>query len=735
MKMNSRCKAIARMFQWSIVLVGILAATLLSPAISHAQTNTPDAPTPLIVSPVDESKRVVLAGNTRPEIRPEFDRGPVDDSFPLNGMQLQLKRSPDREQAAEALADELHRKGSPHFHQWLTSEQYAQQFGVAPEDITKINDWLRSHGFTIDAPNPSRMTIDFSGTADQVREAFGTEIHMLDVKGERHIANVRDPQIPAALAPAIEGIVSLNDFRPRPMVVHRPQYTFPQSGVITGSMFYAVVPADLAKIYQFNPLFSAGITGQGQTIALIEDSDVYNPNDWATFRKTFGLNAYGSPSFKTVHPGGCTDPGVAQFDDEAILDVEWASAAAPSANLLLVSCADTTTVFGVLPALQNLLNEAQVPAIVSISYGECEVFNGAAANAAQKIASLQGVLEGVSIFVAAGDTGPDFCEYGGPATSGLSVNGLASTAYNVAVGGTDFSDTYAGTNADYWSSTNGVNYGSAIGYVPEIPWNDSCASTLIAKFLGYATTYGPNGFCALAGPYFTAPYAGAGGPSNCATGTGIPISDGAIPSDGTCKGWAKPSWQYVLGNPYDGVRDLPDVSLFTSDGAWNHAYVFCDSNTANYGTPCVGAPSNWSLGGGTSFASPIMAGVQALANQVWGGRQGNPNPVYYAIARGEYGANGNKACDSSGSGGPGASCVFNDITIGDSDIDCIDTYGTYNCYDPDASAGVIGVMSLSDSSYQPAFKAGVGWDFTTGIGTVNATNLVLDPIWAEGWLP
>jgi hypothetical protein len=52
---------------------------------------------PLIVGPVNESQRIVLQGNTRPEaLRPEFDRGAVDDSFPLNGIQLQLKRSPQQ---------------------------------------------------------------------------------------------------------------------------------------------------------------------------------------------------------------------------------------------------------------------------------------------------------------------------------------------------------------------------------------------------------------------------------------------------------------------------------------------------------------------------------------------------------------------------------------------------------------------------------------------------------------
>ncbi len=676
----------------------------------------------LVQRSVVESERVVLAGNTRGEVRPEFDRGVIADEFPMRGMQIQLRRSPERQAAAEALAADLTRAGSPSFHQWLSADQYAEQFGAAPEDLARLGDWLRSHGFSVDAPSPSRMSIAFSGTAGQVREAFGTEIHALEVKGQRHLANVSDPTIPAALAPAVEGVVSLHDFQPRPMLAaHKSQYTFPAAGY----SFLAVVPADLATIYHFNPLFAAGITGQGQTIALIEDTNVFDPKDWTKFRKTFGLDTYGGGSMTTVHPGaGCADPGVTGNDSEAILDVEWASAAAPSADLQLVTCADTTTTFGGLIALQNLVNERHPPSIVSFSYGGCEAQLGAAANAAEKAVSLQAALEGVSIFVAAGDTGPDFCDFLAPAMTGLSVNGLASTAYDVAVGGTDFADTYQGTTARYWSNTNQRNFESALSYVPEIPWNDSCASQLISSTMGFAVPYGASGFCAVAGPYFTIPFAGAGGPSNCAIGD----SDAGV-SNGTCQGWPKPRWQHVLGNPSDGVRDLPDVSLFAADGVWNHAYVYCDSDTANYGALCVGPPSNWSLGGGTSFGTPIMAGMQALVNQVWGSAQGNPNPVYYAIARAEYGEHGKPRCDSWVSGGPLGGCVFNDLSAGDNNTDCL---GPYNCFDPDANLGVLGVMSLSDSAYEPAFTAGVGWDFTSGIGSVNATSLVLNPIWDEG---
>jgi subtilase family serine protease len=437
----------------------------------------------------------------------------------------------------------------------------------------------------------------------------------------RHIANMRDPSVPAALAPAIEGIVSLNDFKPKSMVVHRPQYTFPFTGPITGTHLFDVVPIDLATIYNFKPLFAAGFTGRGQTIALLEDTDVYNPNDSVTFRKTFGLDAYSGSSLRTIHPGGCMDPGATSNDFEAEVDVEWASAAAPSTEVELVGCADTTTVFGGLIALQNLVNEPYVPSTVDLSYGLCEAQNGAAANAAYKEAYLQASLEGVSVFVVAGDNGASYCDFLVPAISGVAVNGLASTPFNTAVGGTDFGDTYAGLNSKYWSQSNGPNYGSALSYVPEIPWNDTCVSGLITHFLGYASPFGPNAFCAVANPYFLYPIGGSGGPSNCATGVPITESNGATPSNGTCKGYPKPIWQYVFGNPQDAVRDLPDISLFASDGSWNHAYIFCDSDTANYGRPCVGPPSTWSLEGGTSFAGPIMAGMQALVNQVWGGRQ------------------------------------------------------------------------------------------------------------------
>jgi subtilase family serine protease len=354
---------------------------------------------------------------------------------------------------------------------------------------------------------------------------------------------------------------------------------------------------------------------------------------------------------------------------------------------------------------------------VSISYGECEAYNGATANAAYNSAYSTAVAEGVSVFVSAGDEGAASCDADrSNATHGIGVSAFASTPYNVAMGGTDFGDTYAGTNSTYWSSTNTSTYGSAKSYIPEIPWNDSCASVLIATYEKYSTTYGSSGFCnsRTGKADFLMVVSGSGGPSGCATGS--PSTSGVV--SGTCKGYAKPSWQSVFGNPSDGVRDIPDVSLFAANGVWGHYYVFCWSDTKRGGASCSGAPSTWSGAGGTSFSSPIMAGIQALVNQKNGGPQGNPNYVYYELAANEYGTSGSSSCNSTSGNAAASSCIFYDVTQGDIDVNCS---GSHNCYLP---SGTYGVLSTSNSSYAKAYGTANGWDFSTGIGTVNAYNLV-----------
>jgi subtilase family serine protease len=686
-------------------------ALLASTALTHAETPR------LVTAAVSDAHTVSLSGNTRPEVTTAKDLGPVADSMALTHMQLLLRRPPATEAAFTSLIDDLHNPHAPSFHHWLTAAQVGAGFGPNPADIEAVVTWLQGHGFTVGAVPPSRMMIDFSGTAGQVREAFGTAIHALDVKGVRHIANMTDPKVPAALAGVVQGVVSLHDFRPHPLYKPRPSYTFG-----TSSKTYAVAPADLATIYNLTPLFTAGITGTGQTVVLIEDTNVYNTANWKTFRKTFGLSKYTGGKLTQVHPapvkGGsnCGNPGVLPGNEvEATLDVEWASAAAPNATMELASCTDTETTFGGLIAVQNLIDATTPPTIISISYGECEPYNGAAANAAYNTTYEQAVSEGVSVFVASGDSAAASCDDGNTAaTHGITVSAFTSTPYNVSVGGTDFGDFFANDISTYWASTNSKTYGSALSYIPEIPWNDSCAGALVTAYLGESEPYGSSGTCNnsnYSGLVDT--IGGSGGPSGCATGA--PSVAGVV--SGTCKGYAKPSWQSIVGNPSDKVRDIPDVALFASNGFLSHYYIFCDTDGSD-GVSCSGKPDTWSGAGGTSFASPIMAAIQALVNEKQGGAQGNPNTVYYALAKTEYGKSGSTNCNSTLGNGVASTCIFYDVTKGDMDLPC---EGKYDCYLP---SGTYGVLSTSTKKDAIAYGTGVGWDFSTGIGSVNATNLV-----------
>jgi len=710
------------------VVLALLAVVFGTCNMAAGQAFDDVSPASQIAQPINEGKLAQLRGNTRPEARPSNDRGRVSDDTRIDHMTLLLQRTPEREKALEQFINDIHDPESPLFHHWITAAQLGQQYGVTPAELAAVTDWLQSQGFEVNVVYRNGILIDFSGSVGQIREAFHTEIHHLVVNGQAHIANMTDPQIPPELAATVAGIVSLNDFRPHPMFKRRP-ITAPVATRMftTADGYYPLVPADLAKIYNFSPAFKAGISGQGQTIVVVEDSDLYTTADWKTFRSSFGLtSAYPSGSLTQVHPtstptNNCADPGASSASGEETLDAEWASAGAPNAAIEVASCSDTTTNFGGFIALQNILNASGTPpAIVSISYGEGEPLVGAAFNLYIKNLYMQAVTAGVSVFVSSGDDGASSDFHENYATYGISVNAYTSTPYNVSVGGTDFADSYQGTNSTYWSATNSSTYESALSYIPEIPWNSSCASVLIGDYVGVLPTYGSNGLCNDSSVVdnfgLLNAAAGSGGPSGCATGT----PDTPYVVSGSCAGYAKPSWQAgFAGILSDGVRDVPDVSLFASDGsAWLHYYVYCFSDVDAGGSSCSGTPDTWAGAGGTSFASPIMASIQALANQASGSRWGNPNSTYYSLAAAEYGAAGSTSCNSAMGSKVASDCIFYDVTQipllytdttstgGDIDIPCTGA----NCYLP---SGTYGALSKAPQKLSSVAVTNLGSGYAT----------------------
>jgi pseudomonalisin len=420
------------------------------------------APANRVTGPIDDTRVTTLLGNVHPMARAEFDQGVVNAETPLQRMVFQLEPSIGQQAALDALVEAQHDPQSPLYHQWLKPDEYGARFGASVQDLARITGWLAGHGFTVNEIPISNRQLIFSGTAGQVEDTFHTEIHHYMVGGVSHIANTQDPQIPSALAGVVGGIVSLHDFRSvsqirsRMALDARPQYT-------SGNTHY-LFPADWATIYELNPLYKAGISGAGTTIAIVGRSNI-NLQDVIQFRSTSGLAA-NKPSVILVS----TNPGLVSGDqDEATLDAEWSGGVAPEATVKFVVGASSATTDGVDLSAQYIVNHATAP-VMSTSYESCEADMGAAEISFYNSLWQQAASEGISSFVSSGDSGAAGC-YGGSSSSasGMGVNGLCSSPYSTCVGGTEFKE----GSTTYWSSTNGAGDSSALSYIPEEVWNES----------------------------------------------------------------------------------------------------------------------------------------------------------------------------------------------------------------------------------------------------------------------
>ncbi|MBB6187586.1 protease pro-enzyme activation domain-containing protein [Rhodanobacter sp. MP7CTX1] len=701
-----------------------------------------------IIEAVDNSRLVTVQGSRPLRTLTATDAGVLPDSKPIRNMSLVLKRSADKQGRFDAYVNQLHNPASPNYHKWLTAKQVGSMFGPAQSDVDQVTTWLSSQGLTVNRVYPSGTMISFSGTPSVVSRAFHTQMHSFKTNGESHFANVSEQQIPAALAPVVKGVASLDNFFPKPQyrnvgvvskdkqsgkwkqVSTSPGFTVPPGGLPQDAQTaYDVVPADFNKIYNVEPLWAkpTPIRGAGQTVAVLERTDV-QPADIATFRSAFlpadaqGVVSYVNPPSELASPPvdvpgiqddtTCSDPGLNGDEPEAALDAEWIGAAAPDANILFASCDDSNSPeFGPFTAAINLLNSPDgtpPPPVFSLSYGECEVFSttdvvGSVGDLWELAAS-----EGVTVFVASGDAGSAGCDQNQSAASfGINVNAMSSTPWNVSVGGTDFDD--FGKQSNYWTSTNLPGGLSAIGYIPEQTWNDSCASSKLDAVLKLSD--GVTACNTAAGQEFMNTAGGSGGPSIL---------------------WTQPSWQTgIYGVPTNATRVQPDLALFAANGLYGHALVYCMSDPNAGGTTCdYSNPDNvlYNSAGGTSFAAPAMAGIQALINQATGQSNGLITPALYDFASKEYGTNESpnlaslNACNSSSGAAIGSTCVFNDVTQGDNNEPCY--AGTSDCYSG-ALGNHFGVVSHGgDVTLAPAWQTNVGYDYATGLGSINAANLV-----------
>ncbi|HTA21973.1 MAG TPA: Ig-like domain repeat protein [Terriglobales bacterium] len=612
-----------------------LAAVLFALVVPASAEQPPVLP--LITQRVDETKRTVLQGNTHPLARPQYDRGAAPPNLPMNRMLLVLKRSPAQESALLSLLDDQQDKASANYHKWLTPENFGKQFGPADQDIQTVTKWLQSHGFQIGNVAKGKNIIEFSGVASQVQETFHTAIHRYVVNGEEHWANANDPEIPTALTPVIAGVHTMHNFLKKPMI-HIAEKKI-QAQLVKGKdgktyvtfpgnpPLHALGPPDFETIYNINPVFSEGNYGGDAVVAVVARSNVYQSGqDIARFNGIF-LGDF--PATRNIVLNG-PDPGDLGGGEEieATLDFSWAAAVAPYATADLVVSASTNTTDGTdLSELYIIDNN--FAHIMTESFGTCEADATQTQVTGIETLAEQAAAQGITYLVSAGDTGAEGCDDVNSetiATGPISVNVLASSPFTVAVGGTLFNED--GQDSKYWSSTdNEIDEESALSYIPEDAWNESCTE------------------------------AQCGADANIAAGGG-----------GASTFFSKPSWQAgVTGIPSDNARDLPDVSF---SAAGHDPYLICLENSC--------APDDngnfFFLGvSGTSASTPSFAGVMALIifkqNNLG---VGQPNYVLYKLAATEK----LSTCNGSQTSGlPASNCIFNDVTTGNNAVPGEEGYG------------------------------------------------------------
>lgn len=698
----------------------------LSAASTLAQSSAPvseivHAPAPprdRVRGPVT-AERTPLSGQTRRMDPAAVDLGQVPESLSTGRMVLWLRRSPEQQAQLGQFLSHVQNPNSANYRHWMSPASYGAAYGISDHDLAAVEQWLQSNGLKVEKIATAHNAILFSGTAGSLSSAFHTSIHSYKIGQQQHFANATDPEIPAALAEVIAGVSPMNNFHAKPLHVlgtaarydagtrhFGPAMTGGNSA--QGYSLY-VTPADASIIYDtpnqnFNPAATQTLDGTGVTIGILGYSALAMA-DVQNYRTAF-LPASAAANLPTQILDGATDPGVLNGGDagEALLDVEVAGGLAPGAAIDYYYAASTDLSDGLILAGLRALEDNKVN-ILSVSYGQCEANLGAGGNLAWSELWQQAAAQGITVTVSTGDSGSAGCDGDTAnkpiqASQGLSVNGLASTPYNVAVGGTDFYS-LAGNFSTYVNTASQGSYpyyATALSYIPENPWNDS--STVVGNsFTDNLPTYDLAGATNIIG--------GGGGLSSLA------VCQGSVNADGSCSG----SMSGYLQPPYQTrfqavspVRSLPDVSLLSANGFYGAAWIFCSDSTVDQQgglyTDCQ-TDSNGHLVdggqvgliGGTSASAPAFAGMLAMISQSQSGaRLGQANTVLYNLAQ-DY----NPSPSSPGK----YQRAFHDVTIGNNSVYC--ATGSLNC---------------DSNNFLQGYNATPSYDMATGLGSVDLSQLI-----------
>jgi len=485
-------------------------------------------------------------------------------------MLLLLAPSAVQQKSLDALLAAQTTPGNASYHHWLTPAQFAARFAVSAADAAQVFAWLKAKGFEVAALPAGHGWIEFSGTAAQVRQAFGASVEVISGdSGAIRYALAKQAQFPAAISGSVAGLVSLDGVLSAPAATAAVELTGSVEALAAQSSLaqtQSLTPA-LARKWLDIPANSAeSAMSAAESIAILARSNV-RPEDFAAFRKSFGLP---DASLEVMSAG--TDPGRNDAEAAAIQAASWAGVAAPGAQIVLVPAASTDATDGIDLALAAVVDGALAHTVV-VGYTACESGMSAGHSAFYAALYRQAAAQGMAIVAATGDSGAAACHSAGtaqPVSTGFAVNALASTPWNTAVGAVAFADGAASAESEILTG-----------------WQPAAATDA-----AYATGGGASSL------YATPQWQSAGG---------LPASD--------------------PGTQAAHHRYLPDLSLPTAaDGVASGGLAFCYSgDTAASGCRLVAS-------GGSAGAAALFSGIAALLAQQYG-PQGNLAPNLYALAQ------------------------------------------------------------------------------------------------------
>ena len=566
--------------------------------------------------------------------------------------------------AIEALAQAVSNPADSNYGRYLTPAQFRQQFAPSQAQVSTVQAWLRSQGFTVEYTPQNNHYVSAEGTVAQAAAAFSTTFGMYSIRGLTLRSPSAEVSIPDTLAGVVSGVIGLDDSAqlvhtnhttgdappPAAFVSAEPCSSYwGQQQAVGFTNPYGTTPLPYApcgytpqQIKGAYGLGSTGLDGSGQTVAIIDayaaPTIVADVNQWSINRGIPTL--HGGQFSQVVAPGTYHHPerGLKQdpqgWYGEETLDVEAVHGMAPGADIVFVGAPNN---FQDLDAALNHVVDRGLAQIVSNSYGWDTELLAPGFIKPFEDTILQGAIEGIGIYFSSGDNGDESLVEGY-----ITADWPASSPFVTAVGGTTLA------------------IGSANNYLFETGWGT------------YTSTWtGTNWSPAAPGTWL---YGGGGGVSRIFAEPSYQV--GVVPSS-------------VFSAQGRTGRAVPDVSANADP---NTGYLIGETQTFPDGTVKY---SEYRLGG-TSLACPLVAGIMALADQSVGKPHGFANPVFY--------------------GHPGA---FTDVVSPASTVAVVRTNYVNSV---DASGGLSYVLRTANQTL--SLHTTSGYDDVTGLGSPTAAILL-----------